>query len=53
MGKGQMNVFCFVVDAAIAKKVIVNDLKEHGLLEGAVIAQRLGEETKVLWPHDS
>lgn len=52
MGSGEMNVFCFVVDAAIAEKVIVNDLKEHGLLDGAVIAQRIGDEAKVLWPHD-
>ena len=52
MGSGEMNVFCFVVDAAIAEKVIVNDLKEHRLLDGAVIAQRIGDETKVLWPHD-
>jgi hypothetical protein len=41
MGSGQMNVFCYVVDAAIAERVIVNDLKEHALLDGAVIAQRL------------
>jgi hypothetical protein len=40
------------VDAAIAKKVIVSDLEEHGLLNGAVIAERIGDEAKVLWPHD-
>jgi hypothetical protein len=52
MGSGTMNVFCYVVDAAIAEKVIVKDLKEHALLDGAVIAQRFGDEAKVLWPHD-
>ncbi|HTR23325.1 MAG TPA: hypothetical protein VMI10_05030 [Terriglobales bacterium] len=52
MGSGQMNVFCYVVDAAIAEKVIVSDLDEHGLLDGAVIAERVGDEAKVLWPHD-
>jgi hypothetical protein len=52
MGRGQMNVFCYVVDAAIAEKIMVNDLKEHALLDGAVIAQRIGDEAKVLWPHD-
>ena len=52
MGSGQMNVFCYVVDAAIAQKVIVSDLNEHGLLDGAVIAARIGDEAKVLWPHD-
>jgi hypothetical protein len=51
IGSGQMNVFCYVVDAAIAEKVIVNDLKKHALLDGAVIAQRVGDEVKVLWPH--
>jgi hypothetical protein len=47
-----MNVFCYVVDAAIAERVIVDDLKKHALLDGAVIAQRIGDEAKALWPHD-
>lgn len=52
MGSGQMNVFCNVVDAAIAERAIVSDLKKHGLLEGAVIAERKEDDAKVLWPHD-
>jgi hypothetical protein len=52
MGSGQMNVFCYVVDSAIAERVIVGALKEHGLLDGVVIAERKEDETKVLWPHD-
>ena len=52
MGSGQMNVFCRVVDAAIAEQVIVGDLREHELLEGAIIAQMIGDEAKVLWPYD-
>jgi predicted DNA-binding WGR domain protein len=52
MGSGQVNVFCYVVDVAIAERVIVGDLKEHGLLEGAVIAERTEDAAKVLWPHD-
>ncbi len=52
MGSGQMNVFCYVVDAAIAEPVIVSTLKKHGLLEGAVIAERNENEANVLWPHD-
>ena len=50
MGSGQMNVFCRVADAAIAEQVIVSDLREHELLEGAIIAQMIGDEAKVLWP---
>jgi predicted DNA-binding WGR domain protein len=52
MGSGQMNVFCYVVDVAVAERVIVSDLKEHGLLDGAVIAERKQDAAKVLWPHD-
>jgi hypothetical protein len=52
VGSGQMNVFCYVVDSAIAERVIVGDLKEHGLLDGAVIAERKEDEAKILWPHD-
>jgi hypothetical protein len=52
MGSGTMNVFCYVVDPAIAEKVIVSDLDKHGLLDGAVIAERVGETVKVLWPRD-
>ena len=52
MGSGQMNVFCYVVDSAIAERVIVGDLKKNGLLDGAIIAERKEEETKVLWPRD-
>jgi hypothetical protein len=50
MGSGQMNVFCYVVDTVIAGKVIVSDLKKHGLLDGALIAERHDDEAKVLWP---
>ena len=52
IGSGTMNVFCRVVDAGIAGKIIVKDLSEHGLLEGAVIAQVIGDKAKVLWPPD-
>jgi hypothetical protein len=52
IGRGQMNVFCHVVDVAIAEKVIVGELKGSGLLNGAIIAERNAVESKVLWPHD-
>jgi hypothetical protein len=51
IGSGSMNVFCYVVDLVIAQKVVVNSLKEHGALDGAVIAERTGKGAKVLWPH--
>lgn len=43
-----MNVFCYVVDAVIAGKVIVSQLKKYGLLDGALIAERHDDEAKVL-----
>jgi hypothetical protein len=55
IGSGTINIFCEVVDAAIAEPIIVNDLREHNHLEGAVIAmrERKGDDNyKVLWPKD-
>lgn len=52
MGNGQMNVFCYVVDVAIAEKAIVSELRGSGLLDGAIIAERKAHESKVLWPLD-
>jgi hypothetical protein len=52
LGSGTMNVFCFVVDPDKAQKVIVDNLRAHSLLDGAVIAQRIGEDYKVIWPPD-
>ena len=52
LGSGTMNVFCFVADPDRAQKVIVDKLRANSLLDGAVIAQRIGEDYKVLWPHD-
>jgi hypothetical protein len=52
MGSGEMSIFCFVVDASVAEGVIVRELKSHGFLDGAVIAQRTEDEYQVLWPHD-
>lgn len=50
MGTGTMNVFCFVVDSAIAQRVIAEELKSNDLLDGAIIAERHGDDYKVLWP---
>ena len=50
IGNGTMNVFCYVADAGIAETVIVHELESHGFLDGAVIAQRIGDDWKVLSP---
>ncbi len=51
IGSGTINVISFAVDPYLAKTAIVPALKQEGLLEGAVIAFRRGEEPyTVLWP---
>ena len=52
LGSGTMNVFCFVTDPNKAQRVIVDNLRSHSLLDDAVIAQRVGEDYKVIWPPD-
>jgi len=51
IGSGTMNIFCYVADARIAESVIVRELKSHRFFNGAVIAERIGDDYKVLWPH--
>jgi len=56
IGRSTMNIFCEVIDAAIAERVIVNTLAKHNELDGALIAkrERIGDEDdyEVLWPED-
>lgn len=55
IGSGTMNIFCEVVDAAVAERIIVGNLKDNGELENAVIAKREragDDEYKVVWPKD-
>lgn len=52
IGSGTMNVFCYVADTKVAESVIVRELKKHGFLDGAVIAERDGDDGEVLWPTD-
>jgi hypothetical protein len=52
IGAGTMNIFCYVADARIAESVIVRELRTQGFLEGALIAERHGDNAKVLWPSD-
>jgi hypothetical protein len=54
IGSGTINLFCFVVDPALAVKAIARDLKKAKRLEGAVIAVSpsadVEPEMRVLWP---
>jgi hypothetical protein len=53
IGSGTLNVFCDVVDGALAESVVINCLHENGQLDGSVIARRErdgDEEFKVFWP---
>jgi hypothetical protein len=50
IGSGTMNIFCYVADATIAESVIVRELKAGGFLEGAVIAERIGDTVKAVRP---
>jgi hypothetical protein len=52
IGTGTMNIFCYVADTKVAESVIVRELKTHGFLDGAVIAERNGDDAEVLWPSD-
>lgn len=48
MGSVTMNVFCFVVDAKKSVPHVVEELKENGIIDGALLA--IGERPKVVWP---
>jgi hypothetical protein len=53
IGNGTINIFCEVVDAAVAERIIVDKLREANELDGAVIVKREragDDEYKVLWP---
>ena len=55
IGSGTINIFCEVVDAEVAERIIVDKLREKNELDGAVIAKREragDDEYKVVWPKD-
>lgn len=53
VGNGTINVYCYVVDPAVATEPIVQELEEKGMLKNAVIAyQDKDENFIVLWPAD-
>lgn len=52
IGSNEMNIFAFVVDGPLIAKCVVDILREHNHLDGAVIAVRAaGQENEVVvWP---
>ena len=54
IGQGEMNIFAFVVDGPRIAECVVGILREHGDLDGAVIAVRRADEEDevVVWPKD-
>lgn len=52
IGSGTMNVFCFVKPGKNAAQAIIETLRKHNRLEGAVVAEMVKGEEKVVWPPD-
>ena len=52
IGSGTINAYSFVVDPYLAKDSIVNALKKHAIMAGAIIAIQRGEDYEVVWPED-
>jgi immunity protein 39 of polymorphic toxin system len=52
IGSGTTNVFCPVVDADLATRVIVEELERRGLLQGLTLAAETDAEISVRWPPD-
>jgi hypothetical protein len=50
IGSGTTNVFCPVVDADLATRVILEELERRGLLETLTLASATDEEVRVRWP---
>jgi hypothetical protein len=50
IGSGTMNVFSYVIDAELAVETMVAALRQHRLLNGAVVAVREGEDYRVVYP---
>lgn len=50
VGSGTLNIFSVVVDAEIGAACLVAELRKHRLLRGAVVAVRMGDEYRVVYP---
>jgi hypothetical protein len=49
-GSGTMNIFSIVVDPDLGATTMVDELRKHRFLKGAVVAVREGEEYRVVYP---
>ncbi len=52
IGSGTMNVFCFVKTGKKAAQAIIETLRKHNHLDGAVVAEMIRGEETVVWPPD-
>lgn len=52
IGSGTINAYSFVVDPELAKDAIVAALREHNLIDGAIVAAGNDDGYRVLWPDD-
>lgn len=50
IGSGTLNIFSIVVDAELGAATLVEELRKHRLLKGAVVAAREDEEYRVVYP---
>lgn len=50
IGSGSMDIFCGVVDPFVALEAILATLRQNDFLEGAVVAVKIDDDFKVLWP---
>jgi hypothetical protein len=52
IGSGTINVYCYVVEPGLAGKTIIESLRENGLLENVIVANKSEEAGgfTVLWP---
>jgi hypothetical protein len=50
IGGGTLNIFSVVVDAELGAATMVEELRKHRLLEGAVMAVREAEAYRVVYP---
>lgn len=55
IGSGTLNIFCDVVDGAVAEDIVIDCLKKNGQLDDVVIARRHRDgdgDYFVFWPQD-
>lgn len=50
IGSGTANIFCFVKPERKGTEAIIQTLRKHGYLDGAVIQETAKGEEKIVWP---